>query len=200
VSPNGASDTSTLDLLASALGYPTASHPDDVGALRARVSTPATLAAALERFSRFVEPNDPTGLEEIYTRTFDVCAPCCMDVGYQLFGENYTRGAFLVRMKQETRAHGVDPGSELPDHLPVALRLLGRLREDEDPAGLVRDVLLPALDKMVASLRGNDTPYGALLDGIADWLAAAHAIDRASVAPPLLPRAHLPVFGQGAAP
>lgn len=191
-------DAATLDRLAELLEYPTPGLLGAVGEARARVAGDA-LARALERFEAFVAESEPTGLEETYTRTFDICAPCCMDVGYQLFGENYTRGAFLVRMKQETRAHRVDPGSELPDHLPVVLRLLGRLRDDEDPAGLVGEAILPAMNKMTAALPG-DGPYGTLLDGIADWLASGYQIDRLSVGPPLEPRTHLPVLGQGGAP
>src|SRR5262249_35690032 len=40
-------------------------------------------------------------LEELYTRTFDLNPVCSLEVGWHLFGENYSRGEFLVRMRQE---------------------------------------------------------------------------------------------------
>ena len=65
-----------------------------------------------------------TELEELYTRTFDINPVCSLEVGWHLFGEDYNRGAFLVRMRGLLREHGIEEGAELPDHLESVLRVL----------------------------------------------------------------------------
>jgi nitrate reductase delta subunit len=187
------------DLVAELLEYPTPGLVRAAELARRALAPRCSRAAeAVEAFEAFAAGSDPRDLEELYTRTFDLRAPCCLDVGYQLFGENYSRGSFLVRMKREARERGIDPGSELPDHLPVALRVLGTLGPEDDPRGLVAEALLPAIEKMVASFGGGESPYRALLDAVADWLAEEFAIDRC---PALRARTHLPLAtGEGATP
>ena len=79
--------------------------------------------AALVCFPEFAE-FDPAGLEELYTRTFDINPVCSLETGWHLFGEDYNRGAFLVRMRGLLRQHGIEEGAELTDHLESALRVL----------------------------------------------------------------------------
>ncbi len=45
-------------------------------------------------------------VEEAFTRTFDVNPACALEVGWHLFGEEYTAAMFLVRMREELRKHG----------------------------------------------------------------------------------------------
>jgi nitrate reductase assembly molybdenum cofactor insertion protein NarJ len=71
------------------------------------------------------------------------------------------------------RRHEIDERSELPDHLPAALRLLPRLSPEEEPRALVTEALLPALGKMRAASRGLELPYGRVLDLCEGWLRLA---------------------------
>lgn len=195
-----------LEHVAELLEYPTPGLMATVqAARRAAGSGMPALTAALDRFEAHVAGSSPSELEEVYTRTFDLQAPCCMDIGYQLFGENYARGMFLVRMRGEARAHGIDVGSELPDHLPVVLRLLAVLGPNEDPRGLVEEAILPATQKMVAAFgaKHSDSPYKVLLASLVEWLAVEFSL-AVPVAPPTdqpplePPRRHLTVLEGGA--
>lgn len=105
--------------------------------------------AAVEGFLARAAGARPHEMEELYVRAFDLRPEASLDLGYQIFGESYKRGIFLVKMQRAARAHGVDLVSELPDHLPVVLRLVARLDEAEDPRSLVDEIVLPAVAKVV---------------------------------------------------
>lgn len=100
---------------------------------------------------QFASTSNAARLEEAYTSTFDINAVCHLDVGYQLFGEDYKRGALLVELSRVQRQAGAPVGTELADHLPVLLRLLPRMADAEERTELVRRLILPAIEKMIAS-------------------------------------------------
>jgi len=107
------------------------------------------LTGAFEQFVGFVRDTPARRLEEIFMRTFDVQAICCMDVGYVLFGEDYTRGKILANLNKEHHQTGIDCRGELADRLPNVLRLLPHLDDPEKQEEMVRYLLKPALDKMI---------------------------------------------------
>ncbi|NJN14286.1 MAG: hypothetical protein HC813_01110 [Planctomycetes bacterium] len=78
-------------------------------------------------FVTFARSREASEMEELYTRTFDINPVCSLETGWQLFGEDYKRGAFLVEMRQRLQEAEIPEGTELPDHLGYTLRLLGRL-------------------------------------------------------------------------
>lgn len=69
--------------------------------------------------------------EEIYVRTFDGNAERALEVGWQVFGEQYERGAFLVDLRGKMRELSLRESTELPDHMTNVLRLLARQPEAE---------------------------------------------------------------------
>jgi len=169
------------DLLARLLEYP----GPNLARLAAGAAGERPGDKGLAAFAAWAEAADPRGAEELYTRAFDLHAPCCLEVGWQLFGESYKRGSFLVRLRQAARRHGVGEGTELPDHLIIVLRLLGRLGDDEDPRGLVEEAIVPALVKMQAGLdaAGDDfAPYRALLAAVQGRLCADFGVAPAPAA------------------
>jgi nitrate reductase molybdenum cofactor assembly chaperone NarJ/NarW len=101
-------------------------------------------------------------MQELYTSTFDMQPVCYPYVGYQLFGESYKRGAFMARLNGAYHASGYSAETELPDHICVILRFLGlEIARAEDDFGnaLVREGLIPALEKMADVLKQTDNPY-----------------------------------------
>lgn len=126
------------------------------------------LAAALEPFARFIRETPETDLEEFYTRTFDINPLCCLEVGWQVHGDTYDRGAFLVKMRGLLRDHDLSEGTELPDHLGAILPLIPLL--DEAESRELRDVfILPAVIRMrrgFVSGAGADNIYDAVLSAI----------------------------------
>lgn len=113
-------------------------------------------------------PDDPAQ-QEIYVQTFEFNPAATLEVGWHLFGENYERGEFLVRMREELRRYGIAEGSDLPDHLAQLLRLVSRLPHAE-AAELVGLSVAPALAKIRAAIAGN--PYEPLIAEIEATLAA----------------------------
>lgn len=148
-----------LDALATLLAYP------DGGTAAAARGAEACLGAAfpaaapeLAPFVAAVGTATPDGLEELFARTFDWSTTVALEVGWHLYGEQYERGAFLVRLRERLRATGVEEGSDLPDHLGTCLRLLGRLPADE-ALGLATVALVPAVEKIVAGFGAEPNPY-----------------------------------------
>ena len=136
---------------------------------------------SLRPFPGFAD-RDPTDLEELFTRTFDINPVSSLETGWHLFGEDYNRGAFLVRMRGLLRQHGIEEGAELPDHLESVLRVLDVMDETEASA-LTREYILPALAKMRAPFTDASNPYGAVLAEVERFLRDAYGEPVEWVAP-----------------
>jgi nitrate reductase molybdenum cofactor assembly chaperone len=113
-------------------------------------------------------PDDPAG-QELYIQTFEFNPACTLEIGWHLFGENYERGEFLVRMREQLRRHGVPESTDLPDHLTYLLELITRMDRDE-AAELAGQYMLPALAKIREALKDNS--YAPLIVAIEDTLQA----------------------------
>ncbi len=152
-----------LARLSRLVSYPGIGYQEDVEACATDLGRiDATARAAFQPFADGVRGLSTEVRQELYTRTFDLNPVCTLDVGWHLYGEQYERGAFMVRMRQALARHGIVEGGELPDHLSHLLLLAGRL-DDAEAAGFVRNSLRPALDKMLASLEKSETPFTALV-------------------------------------
>lgn len=165
-------DAGLLPLLARLLEYPGPGYLDVVvrchGA--AELGDPDS-ARRLESFAAAVEGKSIEALQELFTRTFDLDPKCTLDLGWHLFGENYERGDFLVRMREELSRHGVDEGQELPDHLPHVLDLLARVEPDRAAELSTRSVI-PAVEKIRKGLEGQDNPFEHVLVAVCGAVSA----------------------------
>lgn len=157
----------SYDLFAQLLAYP--SDATKSALERCRDAPLGDAASALNAFREQVAPLTTEELQELYVRTLDLNPTCSLEVGWQLFGENYSRGEFLVAMRQTLRRLGVDESTELPDHLTHVLAALGRM-EASEATGFVGEFLLPAVEKMRQGLNG---PYADLLAAIQTRIRAA---------------------------
>lgn len=115
-------------------------------------------AQGASAFGAFLEQHELWEAEETYTRTFDVNPACALEVGWHLFGEEYARGMFLVRMRENLRKYNLPENAELPDHLTHVLEILAAMPEDE-ASRFARACVLPAVEKMSEALDGKETPY-----------------------------------------
>jgi nitrate reductase delta subunit len=154
-------------------------YPDAEYGARLRAAIDATRAAvpaageALEAFARGIEGRPGPEIEELFTRTFDLNPLAALEVGWHLYGEDYARGAFLVRMRQALRGAGIDEGGELPDHLASLLLLLAHLPAEE-AAALAATAIVPAIERMLPPLETAASAFAPLLKAV--WgLAAACA-------------------------
>jgi nitrate reductase delta subunit len=172
-------------------------YPDADYAVRARECLGAMrgqhreAAALCERFHAGICGLNTGELQELYTQTFDLNPTCALEVGWHLYGEDYHRGAFLVKMRQQMRDHGVSESSELPDHLSNALRLLERLEPDEG-AAFASEYLLPALDRMRAACpQVQSNAFAALLEAAFLLLGSRYPYQPV---PPRIPMSELRVL------
>lgn len=114
----------------------------------------AALAAAVEGLST-------PALQELYIQTFDFNPKCTLDLGWQLFAEDYNRGLFLAKLRTESRRLGLEETAELPDHLTHVLRLLARMTPAE-AADLAATCGAPAVEMTLAAVaEGN--PFRSLV-------------------------------------
>lgn len=156
-------------------------YPDSEGAPLARAGLGALLGERvtggdeLALLGALLAGSDAGPREEVYTRTFDGSEDHALELGWHLHGENYARGALLVRLRKLLREQGLTPGAELADHLGVVLGLLGRVEEDVADA-LARTVVLPALQRLLAGFGDDEaSPYRGALTGVHRFLQERHA-------------------------
>jgi nitrate reductase delta subunit len=144
------------------LSYPRPGYAAAASALQRALTLRFPEAAAqLADFVKFAESSSVEELEEEFTRTFELNPACALEVGWHLFGEEYARGLFLVRMREELRRHGLAEDRELPDHLTHVLALLAAMRP-ETAAPFVCACVWPALGRMQRSLAKSGSPYATL--------------------------------------
>jgi nitrate reductase delta subunit len=146
------------DDLSALLNYP-------AGPLKAPLAEDPETSRLMGEFVKRIVSLAVTDREELYTRTFDINPICSLEVGWQLYGENYDRGRFLVTMRQQLRRFGLPESTELPDHLTQAVRVWARMELDE-AAQFASEFLLPAIGKMLAGFKDKENPYRFLLEAI----------------------------------
>lgn len=164
---------SGLALLAEGYRYPDAAMEPLLS--EAPDGLPAAAAQAWTRFTRALGGLAPGRREELFTRTLDLNPVAAPYVGYQLYGEDYRRGAFMATMSRELARLGLGEEGELPDHLGCVLRYLAAAEEaTEAPAREVVDVTAQALRSMARQLAGVDraNPYRHLVRATQAALAA----------------------------
>lgn len=167
---SGATCGATAAALAYVLAYPGEflSERIDEALQQARCEAPQA-AEYLQAFQAAVAPLTVEEREELYTRTFDINPVCSMEIGWQLFGEDYHRGALLVRLRGELRLRGIEESTELPDHLTHVLALLDRMSDSEAQA-FAECCVIPAVDKMLLAFEEKDNPYANLLLAVGMYL------------------------------
>lgn len=173
--------TNTYDELADLLEYPNSVWDS-------KMSTGADNYTLIE-FRSGIATLTLSELQELYTRTFDLNPVCALEVGYHLFGENYKRGEFLAHLRETEAPFDLGQEHQLPDYLPVLLRLLAKLDDKDLRASLISECLIPALEKMLKPLSEGENPYRHLI-------AAVNAVLRSEVPTQVATprRAYLPVL------
>lgn len=163
-------DATLVEVWADLLRYPAEGGPERI--LRRideiRAAAPA-LEPDLQPMFDYAGSEAETDLEEVFTRTFDSNAERALELGWHLHGENYARGAFMVRMRNLLREHGIEERGELPDHLSHVLPVLARAPEDLS-AALARGVVSPALAKIAEGFADESNPYFGVITSLRKFL------------------------------
>jgi nitrate reductase delta subunit len=144
------------------LAYPQKGYTESVAANARSLSEMYPDAASLfVPLCRLVESERVESMQETYTRTFDLNPLTTLDLGWQLFGEDYNRGAFLVKVRALLRKHGIPETGELPDHISHVLPLLAALPQEE-AEDFAQACVLPALIK-IQKVLPTENPYHGVL-------------------------------------
>ena len=143
-------------------------------------------ASTLQEFHALVRGRSAVELQEQFIQTFDLNPDGSLELGWHLFGENYDRGTYLVKLRGLLRHFGIAETHELPDHITHALTLLGHMPEADAEEFAVACVL-PALHKVRAALN-KENSFHALLEAVAALLASrfAFAPQESMAGPPAL--------------
>lgn len=132
-------------------------------------------AALLARFAEAARRTPLEAMQELYTATFDLQPACAPYVGHQLLGEGPQRGPLLAKLAELHAADGFRPQEELGDHVAEVLAFLAVARPGPPRDDLLRDGLLPAVDRMIATLAEAGNPYRELLRAVLELLRPAAA-------------------------
>jgi nitrate reductase delta subunit len=157
--------------LAVLLSYPETGHDSALERVLERLGAASGDEASggairqVEAYAAAIRPLTQEQREELYTRTFDINPVASLEIGWHLYGEQYERGAFLVRMRAMLRANDIREGTELPDYLPSVLRLLARLDADERHA-LLRSAVIRACAIMCEKVQASSQPHAHILDAV----------------------------------
>ena len=137
--------------IAGLFDFPDPFYPEKVAQIVREMKTVNTsVSSDIDYFLSKFPTQSVDEMQELYTRTFDVQAITTLDLGYVLFGDDYKRGELLVNLNRELRDAEIDPKGELADHLPNVLNLLVKLEDNELRVDIVNELLVPAIDSMIA--------------------------------------------------
>lgn len=102
--------------------------------------------------------------EELYIKTFDLNKTGTLDLGWHLFGEDYNRGLFLVKVRQYLQLLKIPETNELPDHVSQVLRVLGRMSHEEANQ-FAYACVIPSL-RTIAEGIPEATPHERMIEGL----------------------------------
>jgi len=101
------------------------------------------------KFYNFLPQDNINKIQELYILSFDVQSITTLDLGYVLFGDDYKRGETLALLNKECKKFKINCGYELSDYLPNILKLIYNHDDDAFLQGLVMELVVPALYKMI---------------------------------------------------
>lgn len=106
---------------------------------------------ALNELEEFLEllPTSTYDIQELYTKSFEVQAITSLEIGYVLYGDEYTRGEILSNLSDEHRQVQNELDGELADHLGNVLRLVSKMENVEVRDDFVKLMLGPAIEIMM---------------------------------------------------
>ena len=122
---------------------------------------------SLKEFKKEAAEMPLDDLQGIYSYTFEMSADCSLDLGSHIL-EGFKRSQNLLDIKTMYRRfefpfEALSKG-ELPDHLPLVLRFLAFIKDEEVKKDFRRDFLIRAVEKLYKNfLNSQENPYRHLI-------------------------------------
>jgi nitrate reductase molybdenum cofactor assembly chaperone len=142
-------------------------------------------AAGVDELADELEKLSTSGIQELFISTFDWNPATALELGWHLYGEQYARGEFMVRMREELRRYEVPESIELPDHLTHVLPVVARM-DPESAEKFVSEYVAPPVAKLLAALEQKKTPFVILMRAVRDALPVKAEIPALKVELPVL--------------
>lgn len=161
--------TSLLDAYATILMYPEQDHDVLVQLCCDRCGTDhAAVAQRLVDYQLRIQSLSLSAREELYIQTFDLNKAGTLDLGWHLFGEDYNRGLFLVKVRQYLQLLEIPETHELPDHVSQVLRVLGRM-SPEEANQFAYACVIPAIEIIGEGIQAEN-PHHQVVQGLVELL------------------------------
>lgn len=158
-------------LFAEILDYPGPSVAEATRQCVAMVEAECPEAAVkLKDFEMASSASELTGLQQLYTGSFDLQPDCTFNMSYHLFGDDRRRSMFLAELKGIYESNSFQTGNELPDHLCLILRFIALKGPGEQTDELAQECVVPAIRRMLSTLKPGDNPYKHALEALLIWL------------------------------
>ncbi len=136
-------------LISTLFDYPDSKYRETMQLVADKLKPVYPLASVeLEELLKLL-PTNLYKIQELYTKSFEVQAVTSLEIGYVLYGDDYTRGEVLANLSAEHKAVGNELGGELADHLANVLRLIPKLKDKELLNDLVTLMVAPAVENMM---------------------------------------------------
>lgn len=168
----------TLTLFGPIFDYPSGETAKVSGDCASRLAGECPEAATLlDMFHVKLSDMSVAEMQELYTATFDMRPDATTALGYHLFGDDVRRSVFMAKLKDRLEKHGIAAGVEMPDHLPLVLRLAGCEGQGEERHTLINEGLIPGLSHMRQAFgeAENGNPYRQAIDALLTYLrSSAH--------------------------
>lgn len=157
---------------ADVLEYPGDDWTEHIDSLSETLRGETALFGHFDQFCLKTRPMSLIELQELYAQSFDLNPSCALEIGYHLFGEDYKRGAFLANLRETENPFDLGQERQLPDYLPVLLRLLVHLDDDDLRGSLAGHCLIPGLKKIIAAFK-EQNPFLELIKAVQTALEQA---------------------------
>jgi len=158
-----------LDAYAEVLLYPESDHETKVQfCIDQLTDEHADERKLVREYLSLVNPLSLSEMEELYIKTFDLSKTGTLDLGWHLFGEDYNRGLFLVKLRQYLKLLEIPETNELPDHVSQVLRVLGRMSRDEANQ-FAYACVIPALETVGEGIQ-EENPHDRIIQGLIQLL------------------------------
>ncbi len=147
--------------LARLLSYPEQLYKEKSLEFINTLTTGSQESEMLDSFHDYVASAELYQIEELFTSTFDMNKTACLELGWHLYGEDYQRGEFLVKMRGALEEYQINESVELPDHISHCLLLLANL-DDEEAHIFATEYISKALTFILNGF-DKENPYHGLL-------------------------------------
>lgn len=131
---------------------------------------PPEIVESLQEFLKGVSDMSLDDLQGIYSYTFEMSSDFTLDLGHHIL-DGFKRAEYLVHIKTMYRNNefpfDVFSRGELPDHLPLVLRFLGFVQNEDLKKDFMRDFIIKALEKLNKNFsKTQANPYSHLINAV----------------------------------